>query len=186
MDRGEERALIAQVLAGDRRAARALYDAHVQRTYRLALRLTRDPVLAEEVTQDTFIKVFKGLSGFRQESQLGTWMHRVTVSLALNQLRAARRDEARIVELDETAAAERPERDPDLAARLEGAISALPEIYRVPVVLYDIEGRSHAEIADLLGVPEGTCKSRLARARAYLRQELAAYAPEMRSQHGQQ
>ena len=179
MDRGEEQALIARVLTGDRRAARTLYDAHAQRTYRLAFRLTNDPTTAEEVTQDTFVKVFDRLSDFRRESQLATWIYRVTVSLALNRIRGDRRQANREVGLDQ--AADYPVRtesaEPDLKDRLRTAIAALPELYRIPVILFDIEGRSHAEIAEMLGVPEGTCKSRLARARAQLREALTLFRP---------
>jgi RNA polymerase sigma-70 factor (ECF subfamily) len=179
MDRGEERALIAQVLTGDRRAARALYDAHVHRTYRLAFRLTKDSTAAEEVTQDTFVKVFERLDTFRQESQLSTWIYRVTVSLALNRLRSERRLARREVGLEDAAehAVQGSEVEPDLRERLGAAIAALPELYRVPVLLFDVEGMSHAEMAEVLGVPEGTCKSRLARARAQLREALTAFAP---------
>jgi RNA polymerase sigma-70 factor, ECF subfamily len=179
MDRAEERALIARVLDGDRLAAREVYDAHAPRVYRLIHRLTGDDALAEEFTQDTFVKVFTSLASFRGESGLGTWIHRVAVTMSLNGLRARKRHATREVALDGVGPIPAPDRspDPDLRERLREAIDALPEIYRLPVVLFDIEGFSHAEIARLVGIPEGTCKSRLMRARAQLRETLAAYAP---------
>lgn len=179
MDQAEERALIARVLEGDRRAARELYDAHAPRAWRVIYRIVGDETQAEECTQDAFVKVFASLSTFRGESRLATWIHRIAVSIALNALRGRRRRAAREVDLDGAGqlATAAPDPEPDLRDRLRRAIDALPEIYRLPVVLFDIEGFSHAEIAELTGVPEGTCKSRLMRARAQLREALAAYAP---------
>jgi RNA polymerase sigma-70 factor (ECF subfamily) len=180
MEEARERALIARVLEGERMAARELYDAHVLRAYRVIYRFTGDDVLTEELTQDTFVKVFANLATFRGDSRLGTWIHRIAVSMALNGLRTRRRRETREVDLDGAraiAASGGDGADPDLKDRLRQAIEALPEMYRIPVVLFDIEGFSHAEISQLTGVPEGTCKSRLMRARAQLREALAAYAP---------
>lgn len=179
MEQAEERALIARVLEGDRRAARELYDAHAPRVWRVIFRLTGDEALTEEFTQDAFVKVFESLGGFRAEARLGTWIHRVAVSVALNGLRSRKRRATRELALDDVGELRAPAREPepDLRERLRAAIDALPEIYRVPVVLFDVEGFSHGEIAELLGVPEGTCKSRLMRARAQLRESLAAYAP---------
>ena len=179
MQQAEERALIARVLEGDRRSARELYDAHAPQVWRVIYRLTGDEALTEEYTQDAFVKVFQRLDGFRGDARLGTWIHRVAVSAALNGLRSRKRRATREIALDDAEQLRAPSRqsDPDLRERLRQAIDALPEIYRVPVVLFDVEGFTHGEISDLLGVPEGTCKSRLMRARAQLRESLAAYAP---------
>ena len=87
--------LIARVLAGDRQAARALYDAHVGRVHRLAFRLTGDAQLAHEVTQDTFVKALSQLDRFRGDAALSTWLHRITVSTALNAVRRTKRHQAR-------------------------------------------------------------------------------------------
>jgi RNA polymerase sigma-70 factor, ECF subfamily len=179
MEAPEERALIARVLAGDRLAARELYDAHAPRVYRVVFRLARDEVLAEEYTQDTFVKVFTRLTTFRGESRLSTWIHRIAVTMALNGLRTRRRRAERELALDGVEALPAPtsQAEPDLKDRIRAAIEALPEMYRVPVVLFDLEGFTHAEISEMIGVPEGTCKSRLMRARAQLREALAAHAP---------
>jgi len=179
MDEAQERALIKRVLDGDRIAARELYDAHAPRVYRVVYRIAGDDVLAEECTQDTFVKVFQSLATFRGGSRLATWIHRIAVSMALNGLRSRRRRAAREIDLETVREVPSSTRvaEPDLKERLRSAIEALPDIYKVPVVLFDIEGFSHAEISELLGVPEGTCKSRLMRARAQLRDALAAFAP---------
>jgi len=172
--------LIARVVAGDRLAARELYDAHAPRVFRLAFRLTGESELARELTQETFIRAFAQLGRFRGESALSTWLHRVTVSVVSNAMRKVKRFRARETDLDEATpmAAETPRADPDLRDKLHRAIDELPEIYRVTLVMHDVEGYTHEEIANVLGVAEGTCKSRLSVARAQLREKLAPYAKE--------
>jgi RNA polymerase sigma-70 factor (ECF subfamily) len=168
--------LIARVLAGDRIAGRELYDAHAPRVYRLAFRMTRDEELARECTQDAFVTAFAKLSGFRQESALGTWLHRITVSTVLQALRSRKRHAARFVEMEFAAAipADDASGDVELTARLERALEELPEMYRVAFVMHDLEGYTHAAIAETLAIPEGTSKTRVASARARLREVLAA------------
>ena len=176
-DRVTEPDLIARVVAGDRLAARALYDAHVGRVHRLAYRLTGDVQLAEEVVQDTFVRAIAHLGRFRGDCALTTWLHRITVTVALNATRGTRRRREREAPLDEVDAdasvgARRDEGeriDPILRDRLHRAVDALPEIYRIVVVMHDFEGYSHVEIAEVLDIPVGTCRSRLFLARAQLR-----------------
>ena len=177
METVDERALITQVLEGDRQAARQLYDAHAPRVYRVVYRLVGDQSLAEEFTQDTFVKAFSHLGTFRGESSLVTWIYTIAVSMVLNGLRKLRRQQAREADLEQAKrlyAAAEPE--PDLHDRLIQAIEGLPEKFRTQVVLHDIEGFTHGEIARMTGVPEGTCKTRLMIGRARLREELAAFA----------
>jgi RNA polymerase sigma-70 factor (ECF subfamily) len=171
-----ERQLIAQVIAGDRLAGRALYDTHAPRVYSLAYRLSGDAEKAREFTQDTFIRAFSRLAQFRGDAAFSTWLHRITVTVVSN----ARRSEVRIareVTLDEanSIATSAPEAEPDLKESIARAIEDLSETYRTTLVMHDIEGYTHAEIAEILDVPEGTCKSRLSAARAQLRQALAAF-----------
>jgi RNA polymerase sigma-70 factor (ECF subfamily) len=172
--------LIARVLAGDRRAARELYDAHAPRVFRLAFRLTGESELARELTQETFIRAFAQLARFRGDSALSTWLHRVTISVVSNAMRKVKRFRARETELDEATSipAETRVADPDLRDKLYRAIDELPEIYRTALVMHDVEGYTHEEIANVLGVAEGTCKSRLSVARAQLREKLAPFAKE--------
>ena len=173
-----EKELIARTLAGDRLAARTLYDAHAPRVYRLIYRLVGDPDMAEEHTQDAFVKVFEKLETFRGEASLATWIHAIAVSVALNGLRRLKRRRAREVDLEVAAELGAHDRlgQPDLRERLMAAIEALPEKFRITVVLHDVEGFTHPEIARMTGVPEGTCKTRLAGGRAKLREALSAYA----------
>lgn len=172
--------LIARVVAGDRLAARELYDAHSARVFRLVFRLTGDGELARELTQETFIRAFAQLNRFRGESALSTWLHRVTVSVVSNAMRKVKRFRARETDLDDaisTPAASHGA-EPDLKDKLYRAIDELPEIYRLTLVMHDVEGYTHEEIANVLGVAEGTCKSRLSVARAQLREKLAPFAKE--------
>ena len=157
-------------------AGRALYDTHAPRVYSLAYRLSGDPEKAREVTQDTFIRAFSRLSQFRGDAAFGTWLHRIAVTVVSN----ARRSDGRFgreVALDEARSVEvtAPEADPDLKECIARAVDRLSEAYRTTLIMHDIEGYTHAEIAGILGVPEGTSKSRLSAARAQLRQDLAAF-----------
>jgi RNA polymerase sigma-70 factor (ECF subfamily) len=181
-----ESELIARVLAGDRLAGRELYDAHAARVFRLAYRLTGDAELAREFTQDTFVRAFQRLADFRGEAAFSTWIHRITITVVANAMRKVRRlreRETDLTDLDahDPAHASTRRLDPDLRERLAKAIDALPEIYRTTLIMHDMEGYTHTEIAGVLGVAEGTCKSRLSAARAQLRAALADFAKEYES-----
>lgn len=178
--RVDEAQLITRVVDGDREAARQLYDAHVARVYRLVYRLCGDEELARDFTQDTFIRAFDQLAGFRGEAAFSTWLHRIAVTTTSNAMRKVKRQWLRETAIDGIAEpAAPPAADTDLQQRLTAAIDALPEIYRTTLILHDIEGFTHSEIAGTLGVPEGTCKSRLFQARAQLRRVLAPLAEEL-------
>jgi len=181
--RVKEPELIARVLAGDRVAARELYDAHAPRVFRLAFRLTGDGDLAREFTQDTFVRAFQQLANFRGDAALSTWLHRITVTVVANAMRKVKRFRERETDLEDAhpVLAESSRIDPDLRERLSKAIDALPEIYRTTVIMHDLEGYTHTEIAQTMGVAEGTCKSRLSAARAQLRTALADFAKEFES-----
>ncbi len=178
-----ERHLIAGLLAGDRAAGRALYDAHAPRIYRLVFRIAGDEELARDCTQEAFIRAFERLDDFRGEAAFGTWLHRIAVTVTLNAIRKQKRWWKRETGLD--AAADVPSTairsEPDLKERLSAAIDALPEIYRVVVVMHDVEEYTHVEIAGVLGIPVGTSKARLSTARAKLRQALADFAEEWKA-----
>lgn len=182
--RVREPELIAQVLAGDRVAARELYDAHAPRVYRLAYRLTGDADLAREFTQDTFVRAFNQLSRFRGDAAFSTWIHRITVTVVANAMRRVKRLKTRETDLDPAIpirGSESAFTDPVLRDRLSKAIDGLSEIYRTTLIMHDLEGYTHGEIAEVLGVAEGTCKSRLAVARAQLRETLSDLRGEMES-----
>lgn len=176
----DDRQLVERIRAGDRSAQRELYEAHVDRVYRLAYRMTGDDTLARDLTQDTFVRVFDKLDGFRGDAALSTWLHSVTTSVVLNGLRKQKRTRGR--ERDMEAARHigvtQARAEPDLQRRLAEAVNALPIAYRTVLVMHDIEGYTHREIAEALEVQTGTSKARLSRARARLRIELQEFAGE--------
>jgi RNA polymerase sigma-70 factor, ECF subfamily len=176
--RVEERELIGRVLAGDPGAERALYDAHVDRVFRLTYRMAGDMDRAQDYTQETFIKAFSRLRDFRGEAALSTWLGSIAISVTLNGLRKVRRQNEREVALDDAVPAGRAAREaePDLKERLHRAINSLPDGYRAVFVMHDVEGYTHEEIASSLGVHPGTSKAQLFRARARLREALADFA----------
>lgn len=179
----DERELIAQVRAGDAVAERRLYDAHVDRIYRLAYRLTGDDDLAQDLTQETFIRAFERLEGFRGESALGTWLYAIATTTVLNGLRRVKRFRRREADLDDAATmgAVTGEAEPDLKQKLTTAVDGLPLKYRTVFVMHDVEGYTHEEIGAALGVPPGTSKAQLFRARARLREALSEFAGEWAS-----
>jgi RNA polymerase sigma-70 factor, ECF subfamily len=178
--RVDERELIARVLAGDSNAERALYDAHVDRVFRLVYRLVGDLDRAQDYTQETFIRAFSRLGGFRGESALSTWLGSIAISVTLNGLRKLRRLRDREVALDDALPLGRLDRraEPDLKTRLNRAIDDLPDGYRAVFVMHDVEGYTHEEIATSLGVHPGTSKAQLFRARARLREALADFVKD--------
>lgn len=175
-----EQQLIEGVLKGDSAAARRLYEAHVDRVYRLCYRMAGEDHLAQDFTQDAFVRAFTKLSSFRGESAFGTWLAAIATSVSLNGLRRRKRFRDREMELHEELErpAESREVEPDLKDRLHRAIDELPDGYRTVFIMHDIEGYTHQEIGEALGVKEGTSKSQLFRARARLREELSEFAEQ--------
>ena len=144
--------LIDRVLAGDPRAERALYDAHVDRVFRLVYRMAGDLDRAQDWVQETFIRAFEKLGDFRGESALSTWLCSIAMSVSLNGLRKAKRFRERETSLEDAAPLgfTPREADPDLKARLTQAIEDLPDGYRAVFVMHDVEGYKHEEIAGML------------------------------------
>lgn len=173
----DERMLIAEAAKGDRTAARELYDAHVERVHRLAYRISGDADLAEDLTQDVFVQVFRRLDQFRGESSFSTWVHRVALTVSLNAMRKVKRFRQRETPIEDAFhhEAEGSTMEPDMRDRLKAAIDALPEGCRVALVMHTIEGYSHAEIGAALGIAEGTSKARVFDARARLKKALAPH-----------
>jgi RNA polymerase sigma-70 factor (ECF subfamily) len=172
--------LVALAVQGDAAAQRELYETHVDRVYRLAYRLAGDDELARDFTQEAFIRAFDRLRSFRGDSSFGTWLYTIAMSVALNGLRGVRRLRTREVAIDGTGAeslGHTPQAaDPDLKERLYKAIDELPPGYRTVFVMHDMEGYTHEEIGEVLGIQAGTSKAQLFRARARLREALADFA----------
>ncbi len=170
----KELELVRRAKEGDERAFRTLYDKNVDRVYRLAYRMAGEEDLAMDFTQEAFVKAYQRLDQFRGDAAFSTWLHSITVSVALNGLRKVDRHRKRERSLDAAApvADSRPVTEPGVRERIERAVDDLPEIYRTVFLMHDLEGYRHGEIAEALGVAEGTSKARLSRARAKLRAAL--------------
>jgi RNA polymerase sigma factor (sigma-70 family) len=168
-----EAELVRRAQAGEREAFDALYVASAGRVYALLLRLCADAERAERLTQDTFVAAWLRLSTFRGESRLTSWLHRIAVNCVLEDQRAAGRRVARTLSVPPELL-ERSGGEPvsDLRLDLERAVASLPPGARLALVLHDVEGYTHDEIAAMTGVTAGTTKSQLHRARALLQQRL--------------
>jgi RNA polymerase sigma-70 factor (ECF subfamily) len=162
---------------GDRRAFERLYRAHVTRIFSLCVRMVGDRARAEELTQDAFVRAWEKLAQFRGDSAFGTWLHRLAVNVVLNDRQTERRRHERqddgVVDMDAIAFGDaRPEPVPGLSLDLEQTIAKLPPGARKVFVLHDVQGYTHEEIGEMLGVTAGGCKAQLHRARMLLREAL--------------
>ncbi len=174
--------MITAAQEGCRVAFDGLVKATYDDTYSLALRLTGNPADAEDVAQDTYLRVFKHLRRFRGDAHLGTWLHRITVNCASNltaKRGRVRRHEEYAADIGATTPTSDPSCDPaeratadDLRTRLQAAVESLPHKLRDVVVLRDVAGLSHDAIARQLGISESAAKVRLHRARQRLRAQL--------------
>jgi RNA polymerase sigma-70 factor (ECF subfamily) len=163
--------LIAAHAAGDPAAFAELVRRHRDRMWAVALRTLRDPEEAADALQEAFISAFRAAASFRAESQVTTWLHRIVVNACLDRMR--RRQARPTVPLPETGPGEPVAAGDAMADRetrmvISQALASLPEEQRVPIVLVDVEGYSVADTARMLGIAEGTVKSRCARGRAKL------------------
>ncbi len=179
VERGDAEALVARAQRGDREAFGALVRIHQHEVFTLALRLVSDPELASDVAQEAFVRAWRALPRFRGEAAFSTWMHRITVNVAWT-LRK-RRKRLQGSPLDEAGGLPDPneQRDPErmgenleLRAKLREALGELPRSQRAVVVLKDVEGWSHAEVAAALGISVTAAKVRLHRARRRLQELL--------------
>jgi len=168
-----ETADVKRAASGDHAAFERLYRDHVGRVYALCVRMV-DEASAEDLTQEVFIRAWRKLDTFKGDSQFGTWLHRLAVNHVLSRRETQRKREARHVGgeglLARVTAPTR--RSSGHALDLEQAIRRLPERARDVFVLFDVEGYSHDEIAQALGVTVGTSKSQLHRARMLMREHL--------------
>lgn len=164
--------LIAACRRGEARAMEMLYHQFKRRVFGMAHRIVGASD-AEEVAQEVFVRVFRGLASFRGDSALSTWIYRLTVNASLSHLaKRGRRQEVGEEGLTEMPAPPVTERDSALASRIEAALGRLPAGYRAILVLHDVEGLSHEECAAILECRIGTCKSQLHKARARMRELL--------------
>lgn len=173
--RQAELALVHRCLAGDLGAFEELYRAHAGRLYSVALRLLGNPADAEDLLQEIFLAAHRKLQTFRGEAALGTWLYRLATNLCLDHLRSrtgraglltdALDDEPGLFDASTSALAERAVTKMDL----ERALAQLPDGCRAAFVLHDVQGLEHREVAEALGIAEGTSKSQVHKARLKLR-----------------
>lgn len=189
--RPEEAAIVEQLKAGSEDAFSWLISRYQQPLYSLIYRILPNPGDAADITQEVFVKVFRGIAHFHGEASLRTWIYRIALHEALNQRRWWTRHQKQQVTIE-------PERDDqfssaadhlvdthespfdaaahaEIAARVEAALREVPEPFRTVVVLRDIEGFGYEEIAEILNANLGTVKSRLMRGRAHLKNLLTPF-----------
>ncbi|MBX6388798.1 MAG: RNA polymerase sigma factor SigM [Frankia sp.] len=175
--------LLHRHVAGDPDAFPALFRAHADRLWSVAFRLLHDPEEAADAVQEAMLSAHRRAASFRGEATVRTWLHRITVNAALDRLRrqAARPTVPMPTGPDGTEHDPADPRDAhaegELRIDVAGALARLPAPLRAAVVLVDVEGLPMAVAAELLGVPVGTVKSRAARGRARLAEQLGYLRP---------
>ena len=171
--------LVDRARRGDVDAFELLYRKHAGRVYALCLRMAADPVVARELTQDTFVRAWEALPRFRADANITTWLHRIAVNAMLERRRGEKRRTARVSLADDEEDGESVVAGvvlaPDVATAidLERAIGALPPGVRRAFVLHDVEGYTHEEIATMTGLAAGTLRAQLHRARQLLMRALS-------------
>lgn len=188
-----EQSLLRRLRNRDERAFRELIEAHRDRVYNICYRMLGNRHESEDVAQEVFITVFKTIDTFREESKFSTWLYRVAVNHCKNRIKyLARRFDKQKDELDEQAsgtngtpigaplpnAPDRALAGAQMEKLLQDAIATLEEEQRTVVVLRDVEDLSIEEICEITGLPDGTVKSRLHRARLVLRKKLAKHVED--------
>jgi RNA polymerase sigma-70 factor (ECF subfamily) len=170
-----ESLIIRRAVDGDERALRALWTRHAPHIDMVVRRLVGGDVdTAADIAQEVWIQIFRALPSYRGDSQFSTWAHRIAVNRTLNALRRTRRLANLETEVQEDSAAIEPDHDRSFVAEsIEAAAAKLSPGARAVFMLHDVEGYTHEEIADALGITTGGSKSQLFKARAKLRSLLA-------------
>ena len=190
---GEERELIGRMQAGDTAAVAELSSTYGPRIHQLAFGYMKNWEDAEEVTQDVLMKVFRKIDAFRGDAALSSWIYRITFNTAMSRLRTGRATKAAEQQPYDASSVEHSgaaSQDPadwssladdhvlrrEMRERLIQAVTRLPEVYRIPVILRDIQDMSTEEASSVLRVKPQTLKSRLHRGRLILREALGEFA----------
>lgn len=173
--RAEDMALVARCRSGDLAAFEELYRAHAGRLFSVACRMLGNPADAEDLLQDIFLSAHRKLDGFRGESALGTWLYRLATNHCLDYLRSRTARMNQVTDALEDDPLHGVVGSRGLAEQtvtrmdLERALAKLPDGCRAAFVLHDVEGLEHREVAQALGIAEGTSKSQVHKARQRLR-----------------
>ena len=177
--RAEEANLIAKCQDGDLDAFETIYRRHSPSLYGLTCRMVGDRAEAEDLLQEIFLQAHNKLSSFEGRAAFGTWLYRLAVNRCLDHLRSAASQRQSVTKsLDESPELVVAQETTGHRLDLESAILQLPNSYRSAFLLYDVEGLGHREVADILGVAEGTSKSLVHKARLKLRELLGASRQE--------
>ncbi len=181
MDSSQERQLVARAGKGDTDAFAGLVRAHAPYVYNLALRLLRDPLEAEDLSQETFLRAWRALPRFRAEARFSTWLYRIAANLCYNRLPGLREELATLDPDEEISIPDERQHvggillSQELQAHLHEAIAELPDSYRLLVTLRHLQGMSYAEIAEATQMPLGSVKTGIFRARRRLQEALAEW-----------
>lgn len=171
--RADDMALVGRCRGGDLAAFEELYQAHAGKLFSVACRMLGNPADAEDLLQEIFLSAHRKLDGFRGESALGTWLYRLATNHCLDYLRsrAARMNQVTdALESDFGSAGNRGLAEQSVTKMdLERSLARLPEGCRAAFVLHDVQGLEHREVAEVLGIAEGTSKSQVHKARQRLR-----------------
>lgn len=190
-----DQGLVARLRARDESAVAELDAAYRSRIQQLAMRYMKNPEDAEEVAQDVLLKVYNKIDAFRGDAALSSWIFRITFNTVMSRLRSQkfmrrleipaedvvldrddRQNRSRTEPVDWSSMADETILRRQMREKLNEAMLELPEIYRVPVVLRDLQGLSTEEASERLGIKEQTLKSRLHRGRLFLRERLGGFA----------
>jgi len=169
-----DRDLVERFVGGDRDAFAVLVQRHERRVYNLAYRMLGREEDAHDATQDTFLNAFRRMSSFRGDAQFTTWLHRVAINTCYDALRRRKREPA--LEMDQSAEGDAIPHDhaesTAVSIDVQRALLRVPNEFRAALVLHDVQDLPYDEIAEILGVPVGTVKSRIHRGRVALAREL--------------
>lgn len=170
-ERALERTLVERAQANDTLAYERLYEMHIGRVFGLCVRLCHDRDMAEDLAQEAFVTAWRKLDSFRGDSAFGSWLYRIATNTVLSYLRKQKpfKNSLDIDDMEESG----QEHDIGLQMSLDLAISQLPDGARAVFVLYSLEGHTHDEIAELLGIAQGSSKAQLHRARQLLQAKLS-------------
>ena len=170
---------LKRAIAGDERAMQRLWSQHAPHIDAVVRRLCGDPELAADISQEVWMQIFRALPSYRGDSQFGTWAHRIAVNRTLNALRKIRRIAKLEIDIEDDSAVTENDSDRTFVAEsIEQAMGKLSPGARAVFVLHDIEGYTHGEIGEELGITPGGSKSQLFKARAKLRKLLAHLVDE--------
>ncbi|MBV8780579.1 MAG: RNA polymerase sigma factor [Phycisphaerae bacterium] len=170
----DDQVLLKRAANGNAAAFHELMDRHMARLFRLAVSLLGNSADADDVVQETFVGAFRGLSKFQGRSSVATWLTRICVTQVAVLRRSKKRKESQAIEVQQMAARTG---GGDAKIDIQAALAQLSPAHREVLVLREFERMSYDEIADAIGVAQGTVESRLYRARAELRNLLQAYLP---------